>query len=596
VTQLRSRPRTVAGWVSGLVEDAEAGVLAPGTIVEGEDLVPTPAGRQRTRGGSRVVQTLTDDNVGLEVDHLCTIGQFTATGAAVVGWSNPENKHYAWLMDKDMEFAITDENGSRFDLTASPSTTWDNASSPARPVLAEVWEKMYIADATTDISTRNELLAIDGSGTVTSPSFAFGSGAASELYPYCLEEYNGVLFIAGYGTEDVGDLDRPEYLRHSFLGKSPDAADGFDVEAWLLLGAKDQRVTALRKGRGLLLAAKDNEFYRISGFGRAYAGWQYQVDQLDNTQGLGITNPKALEFAEGYWWGVSRQGPIRSDGFSVETLVGPRLRSWRGIDSLTESWVRYHPERRLMLFGLHPAETASGRSATFPWVIWAWDLVRDVWQANHKLGIDLFHAATVTPSVAGQSEAPGAAPSAPSTSGETTTGYTASWTNGDATAQVEFWEKLETTGTWTLIDVLDPATTSLARTGLDNHSSYYWRVRHRKNGIPSAYAADTLAQTLIAAPSVTATRLTTTTIVKVEYVQNAGGTTLTIERNVNSAGYVVWQTFAAKAAGTYAIYDSDGSCDDTRAYKAKSTDAAWPTTDSAYSSVSSLVLSAPCVS
>ena len=106
----------------------------------------------------------------------------------------------------------------------------------------------------------------------------------------------------------------------------------------------------------------------------------FQVEPLENTQGLGIANPKALVFAEGFWWGIGAQGPLRTDGFTLESLVGPRRPSWRGIDNVADSWVAYHPERRLILFGLHPTETESGRSATFPFVVWAWDIQRSVWQ------------------------------------------------------------------------------------------------------------------------------------------------------------------------------------------------------------------------
>ncbi len=224
-------PRDVPGWVQGLVEGAEPGTLAVGTIEEGENFVPTRAGRQCTRGGSRIMLTLKDDNVSpAELDHVCAIVPFTGIGGLIIGWSNAEDAHYAYRVTADMDYE-PNEAGAITNLTTAPSTSWDNASAPARPVMAEVWEKMFIADATTDITVRNEMLGFDNSGTVTNRTFTFGSGDDS-LYPFCLEEYNGVLFIAGYGTEDGGDLDRPEFLRHSFLGKSPDAADGFDKDAW----------------------------------------------------------------------------------------------------------------------------------------------------------------------------------------------------------------------------------------------------------------------------------------------------------------------------------------------------------------------------
>ena len=593
MTRLAVPPRPVPGWVQGFAQDAEPGTLLPGTIADGENLVPTPAGRQRTRGGSRIMITLEDDNVSpAELDHVCAIIPFTTVGALVIGWSDTENAHYAYRMNADMAVFDTDQATSRTNLTTAPSTTWDNASAPARPVMAEIWEKMFIADATTAIGSRNEMLGFDSSGTVTSRTFQFGAGAAAALFPYCVEEYNGVLFIAGYGTEDVGDLDRPEMLRHSFLGRSPDAANGFDANAFNLIGAKGQRITALRKGRGLLLVAKENEFYRVTGFGRAFAGWQYQVELMDNTQSLGITNPKALAFAEGFFWGISASGPVRTDGFSVESLVGPRQAAWRQIDNVVEAWVAYHPERRLMLFGLHPTEAESGRSTTFPWRVWAWDILRDVWAPNHEFGADLFHASAITTTTA---EGPSAAPSSPSSGSETSSGYTGSWTNGDATAETEYWEKKTSGGTWTLVSIVAAATASLARTGLDNHETYFWRARHRKNGITSNWdvEAGTSAQTLISAPGVSADQVMNTQNINVTLTQNADGTDLELQRQIDDGGFSVIVTFTAEPSGTMVYFDNGTSCNQNVDYKARSRDASWPA-DSVSSAVSSVDLSIDC--
>ena len=598
MTRLAVAPRSVPGWVQGLVEGAEPGTLAPGTIEDGENFVPTRAGRQRTRGGSRIMLTLKDDNgTPAELDHVCAIVPFTAVGGLIVGWSDTENAHYAYRVTADMDYE-PNEAGAIKNLTTAPSTTWDNASVPARPVMAEVWEKMFIADATTDITARNELLGFDNAGTVTKCSFQFAAGGAAEIYPFCLEEYNGVLFIAGYGTEDAGDLDRPEFLRHSFLGKSPDAADGFDADSWNLIGAKGQRITALRKGRNILLVAKENEFYRVSGFGRAFAGWQYQVNSVENTQGLGIANPKALTFAEGFWWGIGAQGPLRTDGFTLESLVGPRRPSWRGIDNVADSWVSYHPERRLILFGLHPTEAASGRSATWPWVIWTWDIQRSVWQPNHKYGADLFHASAITTTTGSSSGAqggPSAAPSSPSTTSETTSGYQGNWTNGDATAATEFWEKEGSGGTWTLIDVVDPGVAILARTGLTNHTEYFWRVRHTKSGIKSQWdvEASTSAKTLIAVPGCTAAQVGSTSVIELTLTQISDGTDLVVERQIDSGGYTVWNTYLSQPSGTFLVSDTGVECGEVADYKARSRDSGWPA-DSSYSTPSQVDLTSGC--
>jgi hypothetical protein len=579
MTRLRgARALSVPGWGLGVVQDAEPGTLAPGTLAEGENFAPTPAGRLRVRGGSRILQTLKDDQATpAEVAHVCAIRPFTAVGALAIGWSDVQNKHYAWRLTADMAFSTGAEGTSRHDLTAAPSTRWNNASSPAKPIMAEVWEKMFLVDATKEYASRNTLLSLTNAGVIAQPSFQFGAGPAAALKPYCCEEYNGVLFTAGYGTEDAGDGDRPEMIRHSFLGKSPDAADGFDKDAWLLLGAKGARVTALRRGRGILIAAKKNELYRITGFGRAYAGWQYQVEQIFNTQGLGAANPDALRHAEGFWWGIGGQGPFRTDGFSVDSLVGPRKRDWRGIDQLENAWVAYHPERRLVLFGLHPAIASTGRSSSYPWTVWVWDVDREVWQPDWKFGADFFACAPIATESA---QGPTASPSAPSTSGQTTSGYTASWTNGDTTAETEFWEKEGSGGTWSLVTVLGAGVASYARTGRTNHTEYFWRVRHRKNGIHSAFTADTSAKTLIAAPGLAATM--DASFVELTITQNAGGTDITLQRSPSGAGtWTTIETFTAQPAGTFTHFDAPG--DGTWDYRARSSDASWSPPDSDWS-------------
>lgn len=605
MTRLTVPPRRVPGWVQGLVEGAEPGTLAPGTIAEGKNMVPTPAGRMRTRGGSRIMLTLREAAGETEIDHVLAITELTGIGAIVIGWDEGQLQHYAWLVTAAMDWALggppTTQAASRFALgTGTNVATWDGgtyATAPARPNMAEVWEKMYVADATVDISARSELVSIDTGGTVTATDFDFAAGTDAPMQPYCIEEYNGVLFVAGYGTED--DKDRPEYLRHSFLGKSPDASDGFDADAWNLIGSKGQRITALRKGRGLLLVAKNNEFYRVSGFGRAYAGWQYQVEPMSDTSGLGITNPKALIFAEGFWWGVSASGPIRTDGFSVELLVGPRKPSWRGINKLEEAWVAYHPERRLMLFGFHPEETEGSRSATFPWRVWAWDMERSVWQPDLEFGADITHASVLNAGAGSSSSsgAPSGPPTSPVTSSESTAGYTATWTTGDADATTEFWEKDPDTGAWGIISTFAAGVvTTGGLSGRSNYSTYYWRVRHSKNGIKSAWdnESGTIAQTLIAAPTLSAAQSGGGPLAKIDITQNAGGSDVEVYRDINGAGYTLWNTYSAQSEGDFTVYDSSQECGVDLDYKALSSDATWPTTDSVDSSIGSVDLTTGC--
>jgi hypothetical protein len=577
VTRLAGQPRRVPGWVAGLVQDAEPGVLPTGSIVEGQNFVPLPAGLQETRGGSRVMLTLHDAG-SVELSHVCLITPFTPVGAVAIGREVGGAKHWAYRLTADMAFLTGSEATSRHDLG------WANANDPARPVAAELFEKLFLADAMADFAARNALKSLTSSGTIATPTFSFAGGAAAALQPYCLEEYNGVLFVAGYGDE--GDKDRPEIVRHNFLAKSPDAADGFDKDAYLLLGAKGQRVTALRKGRGLLLAAKANELYRITGFGRAYPGWQYTVENVQNTLGLGISNPHALAFAEGYWYGIGVQGPLRSDGYAVESLAGPRQRAWLAINQVNAAWVTYHPQRRLMLFGVHPSTSSPGRSATYPWRLWAWDMERQVWAPDHELGADLFMAAPVTTSTA---LGPTAPPSAPNNTNITVTGYTANWTNGDSTAQTELWEKEGSGGTWVLVTTVAAGVATYARTGRKGHTEYFWKVRHRKNGVTTDYTAETSTKTLITPPNLSFlgcvgfgglanVRATT---------QAPGVTTLTWQKSPAGAGsWTTIATYTNDAEGS--AHNRAESTSGAQDFRAKSTDSSWPTPDSTYATLDSV--------
>jgi len=599
LTRLNTSPLVVDGWVRGFVEDADVDALPLGAVSDAENFIPLPAGQLAVRGGSRVMLTLKDDQgTPAEVDHVCTLVPFTPIGAVAIGWSNARDRVYAWKLTADIAFATGNEANDRTDLSAAPSTFWNNASAPPRPVVVEMFEKLFLCDAVIAMSganQRNSLLSLDKStgapGVVLQPAFAFGAGAAQRLRPYCLEEYNNVLFIAGYGTEDAGDEDRPEQVRHSFLGTSPDAANGFDKDAWILLGAKGQRVTGLRKGRGLLIAAKPNELYRITGFGAALPGWRFQVEMIHNTDGVGVANPLALVHAAGYWYGIGKQGPFRTDGFEVQSLVGPRQRGWRSIDNLLSAFVTHHPEREQVLFGVHPEGQVP--SASFPGVLWAWDLTRSLWAPNWRvLGASgaataFFHAGAISSDTP---RGPSGAPHTPSTTLITTTTYRANWVNADTSNGVEqeFWERLDSSsGEWTLIAVVATSAVLYDRLSRQPHTGYLWKVRHRKNGVFSAFTAEQLVRTLILPPTMTVLSVSTqqplSQIIGVVN-DNPGKLDIIVERSIN--GGVDWAVFLtivnmSKGKATVATEPLPK----TNLYRAKGRDLAWVPSESTYSPV-----------
>lgn len=347
----------------------------------------------------------------------------------------------------------------------------------------------------------NSLATTETSGHLSFGATTLTGGSGSNplpLYPLVAEEYNNVLFIAGYGDEAAQDA--PQRVRHSFLGQDPaDPVTGFNGLAYNDIGATGIPVKALVKGRGILLAVKDNELWRITGFGNASPGWQYQVELVNNTFGYGVSNPWAMCFAEDYWYGWGNNGPFRTDGYVVESLRGPREFSWRLLNEFDQYFVEYHADRRVVCFGVHPAQTDGDRSTTVPYVLWVWDVVRQVWQPNQMFGnsahspdfgagFDLNHIKSLNvTTVAG----PTGPPRIEAVTSVGLTGFTANWDNGDTTASTEVWVS-QATGPFTLNGTAAvPGATSQAVGSWTPGNAYSVQVRHNKNGVVTAFSAVT---------------------------------------------------------------------------------------------------------
>lgn len=518
----------------------------------------TPPGKAAVRGGSQVKRTLT-------AQRILYLRPFTPVGAIAVAHADSATKHYLFRLTTDMAFYTGSEATSYHDLI------W-NSATPARPHAAELFERLYVADATTGYSARHALKVVQSDGTVASVSHDLGGGSEA-MKPYVVEEYNSHLFTAGYDNKTLA-ADAPHMVRHSYLGVEPSASGGFDANAYLVLGARGQRVTGLKKGRGLLLATKANEMYRISGFGRGVAGWQFQVEQVNNTLGLGVSNPLALCFAGEYWYGIGESGPFRTNGFDVESLVGARKRSWSKVTNLTYSWCSYHPDRDCVLFGLNQTPVPSGRSATYPTVIWVWDCQREVWAGDITCSADVHYAHAIpTATVQGPTAAPSAL--AVTHASATLTGITVTWTNGDATAATEVWLRDKTTGgSYYLWSTVAAGLTTTALGSLTAGRNYEAKIRHIKSGVVTDFADVADAYTLIPPPSLVGV---VDSYMDAEVTVAAGD--LTFEKDTVVVETRTIAEVGAIRAATVPLTGSD--------YRARITNTAWPVAiqASAYSNV-----------
>jgi len=516
----------VAGWGGGLYEDAEPDLVDPrgrvvGTLDDGLNLTITPGGRLRVRGGSEVAQTFAAVT-GNAISDVLNLFRFSPTGAIAVAHTSGGSKHYTYALSDEMEFALPigseSEAGSRADLT------W-NTATPGRPVAAELFERLYVVDAS--LTNRRELVEIKISGGglgVTKPTYDLDAsgGAPGAVKGYTIAAFNGVLFVAGW--QDEVTTFEPAVLRHSFLGVDPVAAGGFDADAFLLVGAKGQAITALAAGNNILLVAKEHELYRVTGSGRGVAGWQYPISALDNTLGLGCANPYALAHAEGFWYGIGRAGPWRSDGRSVEMLRRGRDRSWGRADTLEVATVVPDPERHCILFGFHETGRPEYETAPFSW--WKWDAIHERWDITERYARS-FHTACAIPQ--GAAHAAAGPPSDVEQSfafghgdfGATV--LTGTFTLGDAGAETEVWLRHATQS-----DVLTQTLAAgVARFTISaivlNWEVCYVKLRHKKGGVWSDFSGEIEFYPRLHPPALTLSRTTTpsNTVSVVNYAGNS---------------------------------------------------------------------------
>ena len=547
-----------AGW-SGIYEDAEPTdayrkvgfTLVPiGLMDSSANMVRTANSRFAVRGGSQTAVAMLDES-GSALTQMLTMQRYSQDGALVVGYRDATQRHTLALYSADLATEL-----ARHDITAWP------AGPAAVPHAAELFEKMYLADATRQIGARQQLVSVDATGTMVAVAADLGNGS-EVLKPYTVAVYNNTLFISG---QDVGGLSAPAMVRHSFLGVSPDAAGNFDSNAYETVGAAGEYITAMIPGRNVLLVAKENELYRISGFGRALAGWQFVTTPIENTDYVGAIAPKGICFAEGYWYGVSGVGPWRTDGINIEVLVRSRLRSWRQVTHLERAVVRYDPTRRLILFGL-----VTG-SATAINTIWLYDMDAEQFISDWTLPApanDVY--ALAQQGVIG----PAAKPGVPTFQDDlaTLTTVAGSVTLGDTSAPTEIWVD-RNTGVFVLDQTLPLGVSTFTIQGLVNSTQYPVKARAVKNGQYTTFSAVGKAYTKLAPPILQAVQTASDTVTLTVEQQAGADSDLSVTR---SEGGLTLATFTTLPAGSIeTVTDTQVSVGNLYHYFATTTNAAWP--------------------
>jgi hypothetical protein len=486
--------RHFAGYAGGVRESAEPAVAHAdpfGAMAEGANILTATGGRVTLRGGSQVLQTFAAD----DISSVLGVWPWSPTGALAIAYDGTAEKHYAYALTDQLAFALPvatpTEAGSRVDLG------WDTAT-PRVPVADELFEKMYVSDASLGTRESMKALAVVADAlTVATPTYDLDGLGAAELVPYVLRVYNGHLFAAGFDTDSAADA--PHILRNSLLGTDPSSATGFHPDSYAIIGAHGQRITAMAPGRDVLLVAKANELYRIYGSGQGLPGWHFQIQAIENARGHGVVSPYALLHVNQLWYGIGRAGPFRTDGSTVEPLGTPWRQSWRRVDYLERAVISYHPDpdRRKVWFAFY--RIGDSARPQYPYEIWCWDIDRETWSPPMAFPRTFHFINALLPET---SEAPADLPLSLAqrfTNGDFTYGtVTGRFTPGDYEAETEVWAK-PYGGAYSLVVTLPAAigrfvipVTGVNPTGV--------KLRHKKDGVAGDYTDAILMYPMLPAP------------------------------------------------------------------------------------------------
>lgn len=489
----RAQTRDVAGWTGGVREESEPALAisqdGAGRLRAGENFVHQSGLRLVRRGGTvrRLAFVLNS------ISDLLHVSPFSPTGGLVVSHSVLNERHYAHAITEDGAHALPVGAGTEVGSRTLLPTEWNDAA-PARPQVVELFETAFVADGSA--GTPKPLLSVQVSGgaLVAAPVSADldGNAVTGLLRPAGIAVHASVLFAWGWEDEAIGRA--PHVMRHSYLGRNPRDVTAWDPNAQAILGAHGQPIRAARSGQGVLLVAKESELYRLTGTPDALPGWQFGVQQIDNSRGAGCAGPLALDMADNAWYGIGRAGPWRCDGASVELLRTGRSRSWSAVGDLARAYVVHHPRRRAVCFGF--VEPARGAGA--PTVQWWWDLDRDCWMPNQRPGTRVHMAASVAPAGVAVSSAPSALRQVLNNGAFQRTTLQLTWTLGRPDQATEVYLRSETTAAQ-LVGTVPAGVPGVILRDLPPGVIRYASVRH-VGAQPTEFSAEVPVYTAVPSP------------------------------------------------------------------------------------------------
>jgi hypothetical protein len=377
-------------------------------------------GRATTRRALRSIGTV----LGGEISGIFSF----PFGTDVTGGAEAGVVYIVKLSPTGVRLSVADQNGQNATIVGTLPGSWASTGSQPMVTAATMNGKLFLVDE----SQQHGLAIYDPelpSGKLWQPEFSFAGSAAQPLRGRVITQYNNMLFVAGYGTED--DADRPEVVRFSYLGLvfdsegAGDAGDTgsenlFDIDDYFMVGERGTAVVSMVPASGRLIIATEKAVYSLFGYDRS----TFQLDLLDNQRGCVATRAMVEAGGDVFWW--SPLGPCMYSGGQV-------------IDIGHKILDRLHEVRTDTMFAVHDPATYEVRfyyalttSGEDPDRAFVYNYAQKAW-TEHRYGTDsepvrFFCGGMVRPS---PTAPPAAAPTLTAADAQDTN-VSLYWDNGDA--------------------------------------------------------------------------------------------------------------------------------------------------------------------
>lgn len=466
------------------------------------------------------------------------------------------------------------------------TNVWSGVAQVPSPVMASFdggsasspTTRLYICDWNQNEITKHW----DNDTTLTTEQDDFDDNNTAEDVKFnYIFNYNFHMFGAGFLQASAN---RPELLRVSQPGlipatepsvTFPTSREWFNVDQ-LPVGVRGQRIVSHGYAGGTAIILKSNAVYAMFG----YDITTFTLKTL--SEQIGAVGKRASCWTDNglcFFW--STTGLNVTDGNTITPLSDPI--SSRVLKVVADNTVTlaYSPDDGNVYIGYTmTGETSPSRAL-------AYNIKRGkFWEPEYVAGSrpNLSGMAGIpTFSLPGPSGAPTSLAGTVINDNEIDLTWVPADTAFDVTTEIY---RDTTAGATTFLASVSGGTTNYQDTTVTHLTTYFYRLRHKRNGQFSSYSSEISKRTPCAEPTSLSAQSISTGI-RVTLTNNEAGADVVIERAPNGGSFSTVTTLLAQTTGVKTFDDTTTTCDSQYQYRAKAHLAG--ETDSIYSNISSLV-------